>query len=166
MNEEGYVAKGRGKWSQKGVPKKGWVCYDIEDLGEPSLTCEMCESQSIRYVHHMENDRYPESLSVGCVCAGHMEDDLVASKEREGSMRNRASKRKRWVNRKWKVSEKGNQYIESDGYRVIVRPLTGKWGVSVAKIGTDDVSHSRRSTKSGDRAKLAGFDYVTKMLAK
>lgn len=165
MSEEGYVASGRGKWSQQGVPKKGWVCYDIEDLGEPSFTCGMCESQTIRYVHHMENARYHESLAVGCVCAGHMEGDLGASKKREQSMRSRASKRKRWIGRKWKTSAKGNLYIESDGYRVIVRDVNGRWGVSVAKIGTNEVSHSRRSTESLDRAKLAGFDFVTKKLS-
>jgi hypothetical protein len=52
--EEELVVQKRGKWSQPGVPHKGWVCVDIEDLGEPSLTCEMCESQNIRYVHYME----------------------------------------------------------------------------------------------------------------
>jgi hypothetical protein len=34
--EEEVVAAKRGKWSAAGVPHKGWVCVDIEDLGEPS----------------------------------------------------------------------------------------------------------------------------------
>lgn len=32
-----------GEWAQCGVPHKGWTCVDIEDLGEPSAVCEMCE---------------------------------------------------------------------------------------------------------------------------
>jgi len=165
MTEQDYIAKGRGKWSEKGVPKKGWVCTDIEDLGEPSITCEMCESQHIRYVHYMENERYENILSVGCVCAGNMEHDLAASKHREQSMKSRAGKRKRWVNRKaWKTSQKGNTYIEADGYRVIVRQVKGRWGVSIAKIGSESVVHSRRTVKNMANAKLAGFDFVTKKL--
>lgn len=42
-----------GKWSQQGVPKKGWTCIGFEDLGEPSTQCEMCENQDIRYVHRI-----------------------------------------------------------------------------------------------------------------
>ncbi len=82
--EERLVAAGRGKWSIAGVPHKGWTCVDIEDLGEPSAECEMCESQSIRYVHHMQHPQYANVLAVGCVCAGHMEGDLAASRRSRG----------------------------------------------------------------------------------
>lgn len=64
------TSRATGKWSQPGVPHKGWTCLDIEDLGEPSATCEMCEAQEIRYVHHMEHPNYSGSLGCGCVCAG------------------------------------------------------------------------------------------------
>lgn len=53
--EEQLVANRRGKWSAAGVPHRGWHCVDIEDLGEPQAECEMCESQTIRYVHHIED---------------------------------------------------------------------------------------------------------------
>ena len=46
------TTRGTGKWSQAGVPHKGWIWVDIEDLGEPSATCEMCETQEIRYVQY------------------------------------------------------------------------------------------------------------------
>ncbi len=58
-----------GKWSQQGVPKKGWACIGFEDLGEPSTQCEMCENQDIRYVHQMQHPDYPHILECGCVCA-------------------------------------------------------------------------------------------------
>ena len=67
----------RGKWSQTGVPHRGWACVGIEDLEEPAQFCEMCESVEIRYVHLMEHPDYPETLGVGCICAEHMEEDYV-----------------------------------------------------------------------------------------
>ena len=48
---------------------------DVEDLGKVDAGCEMCETQEIRYVHHMKHPEYPGSLGVGCVCAGKIEDD-------------------------------------------------------------------------------------------
>lgn len=106
LTEEELVAHRRGKWSVAGVPHRGWTCVDIEDLGKPQIDCEMCESQTTRYVHHMEHPDYPNVLEVGCVCAGHMEGDLAASQAREASMKSRAAKRKRWTTRAWKVSAK------------------------------------------------------------
>jgi hypothetical protein len=39
-----------GKWSQLGVPHRGWHCVDVEDLGEPSQLCQMCEGVDVRYI--------------------------------------------------------------------------------------------------------------------
>lgn len=73
----------RGKWSEAGVPKKGWTCVGVEDLEEPSQLCEMCDSAKIRYAHIMEHPDYPGSLQVGCVCAELMEEDYKRPRERE-----------------------------------------------------------------------------------
>jgi hypothetical protein len=60
-----------GKWSEPGVPHKGWVCLGVDDLGPGELmTCQMCMVAQIRYVHAMVHDDYPEKLLCGCVCAG------------------------------------------------------------------------------------------------
>ena len=95
--EEQSVASRRGKWSHAGVPNRGWRCVDIKDLGEPDFVCEMCESQTIRYVHHMEHSQYPDVLQVGCVCAENMEGDVASARTREASMQSRSGKRKRWL---------------------------------------------------------------------
>ena len=76
--KENLTTGTRGKWSQAGVPHRGWQCIDIEDLGEPYAECQMCESQIVRYVHYMEHHSYSEILEVGCICAGHMEGDVAA----------------------------------------------------------------------------------------
>jgi hypothetical protein len=39
---------GTGKWAQPGVPHRGWTCINVEDLGEPLHTCEMCEVMVVR----------------------------------------------------------------------------------------------------------------------
>lgn len=164
--EEQLIASGRGKWGTAGVPHKGWECIDIEDLGEPELQCEMCESQTIRYVHYMKHANYSAVLAVGCVCAGHMEDDLIAAKERETSMRNRGAKRSRWTTRKWKLSTKGNETIKSDGFRVTVYQRGSGYGATIASLDSDRVQHARRNYETIDRAKLAAFDHITRVLAK
>lgn len=164
--EEQLVAAGRGKWSKAGVPHKGWHCVDIEDLGEPQIECEMCESQTIRYVHQMEHPNYPEVIEVGCVCAGHMEGDIAAARTREASMKSRTGKRKRWLNRKWQLSSKGNHWIKVDGFRITVYPRGERWAATVSSDDNSLVQHSRRNYKTEDQAKLAAFDHITRLLAK
>jgi hypothetical protein len=137
---------------------------DIEDLGEPSIECEMCESQLIRYVHHMEHTNYPEILQAGCICAGHMEENLTASRTREASMKSRAGKRSRWLSRKWKISGKGNPYITADSYRITVYPRGNGWACTVAAVDDSLVQHSRRNFGTINEAKLAAFDQITKLL--
>ena len=155
----------RGKWSDPGVPHRGWHCIDLEDLGEPLQQCEMCEAQEIRYVHHMKHPAYPKTLGVGCVCAGHMEQDLLGARARDALIQARASKRRRWLTRRWKVSAKGNEWLQTDGYRVIVYPKASAWGVTVVDVATDGTTHGRRFHPSPDRAKLAAFDFITRLLA-
>ena len=85
-----------GKWSVPGIPHRGWSCIDIEDLGSPEAVCEMCERQDIRYVHAMQHPDYPETLHCGCICAGHMEEDVERARRREASMKNAARRRAAW----------------------------------------------------------------------
>lgn len=164
--EQELVTSRRGKWSQEGVPHKGWTCDDVEDLGAPDLVCEMCESQRIRYVHYMFHEEYPDQLKVGCVCAGHMEENLAAARSREDSMKSRAGKRKRWVSRRWKLSFKGNHWLEADGYRVTVYPKDNGWGATIASVGGVYEKHSQRFYDSEHKAMLAAFDVISQLLAR
>lgn len=165
LSEEELVAHRRGKWSALSVPHKGWHCVDVEDLGAPQQECEMCESQTIRYVHHMEHPDYPEVLAAGCVCAGHMEGSLTAARNRESSMRSRTAKRARWLDRKWKVSAKGNPTIKADGFRVTVYQRGSGYGATIAAVDGSTLQHARRNYPSQDQAKLAAFDHITRLLA-
>ena len=164
MSEEELVAHRRGKWSLAGVPHRGWTCVDIEDLGAPSVECQMCESQTIRFVHHMEHSDYPDVLEVGCVCSGHMEGDIAASRAREASMKSRAAKRARWVSRAWKISSKGYPHITAEGFRITVYPRGERWACTVAALDNSIVQHARRNYKTQAHAKLAAFDHMTRLL--
>jgi hypothetical protein len=165
LSEEQLVTHRRGKWSNPGVPHKGWHCVDIEDLGAPDATCEMCESQVVRYLHHMEHPNSAGILAVGCVCAGHMEGDVAAARDRETSMRSRASKRTRWLTRNWRTSVKGNPTLKADGYRVTVYPRGKGYAATIAAVDDGGLFHARRNYPTVNEAKLAAFDHITRLLA-
>ena len=52
----------KNKWSEKGIPHKGWVCVYVEDLEEPEFVCEMCGQEEIRYVHYMKHEEFPNII--------------------------------------------------------------------------------------------------------
>jgi hypothetical protein len=166
MNEIECCKKNLGKWSQKNVPHKEWICVDIEDLGEPSKICEMCESQPIRYVHYMEHPDYTGILGVGCVCAGNMEDNRVDARMRDDFMKNRARKRLRWIaNTRWKISQKGNDFIKTDGYIIVMKKQGALWSALVESEDETFKQWSYRKYETIEMAKLAAFDFLTKILA-
>jgi hypothetical protein len=165
MNESEGIKQRRGKWSVSGVPHKDWTCEDIEDLEKPTLICEMCESQTIRYVHHMSHPNYEQELKVGCICAGHMEQDLKSARKRDDLLKSRASKRKRWLSRKWKTSKKGNDYLKVDGYIVTVFYKNKNWVGNIKEIDGDYHKYSRKKYESSDKIKLVCFDMLTKILS-
>lgn len=165
MNENEAINFKRGKWSLTGVPHKGWTCINIEDLEEPNMICEMCESQNIRYVHYMTHRNYGKELKVGCICAGHMEEDLLRAKKRDDSLKSRSSKRKRWLNRNWNISKKGNEYLKADGYLITVFYRNGRWYGCVEELDGVFKKYSHRPYDNVNKIKLACFDYVTKLLS-
>ncbi len=155
-----------GKWSDPGVPHKGWTCVDVEDLGEPSETCEMCESAVIRYVHRMEHPDYAEELNVGCVCAEHMSGDYVGPKQRERELRGVAKRRVGWLQRRsWKRSASGFPYINAGIWRVAVFRYGGGWSFTISHRG-DDVNLTHRSDRLFDvptEAALTAYDTLPLM---
>jgi hypothetical protein len=148
-----------GKWSQAGVPHRGWSCMGVEDLGAPEATCEMCETQEIRYVHTMHHADYAADLEVGCICAERMEDDYVGPRQREKALRSAAGRKKRWLSRAWKISARGNPFINTDGFNItIFRNTDGTWGGRIEESDSGRSVASKRTYLSEDAAKLAAFD--------
>lgn len=148
----------RGKWSEPDVPKKGWSCVDIDDLGEPSQVCEMCETQDIRYVHVMEHPNYPQLLQVGCVCAEHMEEDYVRPREREKRLKRVARRRPAWGQREWQSSRQGNPYINIEGYNLTVFPKNDGFGVVVTNRQTEAARVGKKTFLDEAAAKAAALN--------
>lgn len=91
-DEHDVIARGLGKWSDPDVPKSGWSSVYVYDLGKGIYRiCEMCETVHIRFVHVMEH-KIGLRLESGCICAGHMEDNLAAARARDDDIQKAASR--------------------------------------------------------------------------
>jgi hypothetical protein len=145
------------------IPQSGWECIDIEDLGAPVMACQMC-NEIIRYAHYMQHKNYPDVLVVGCICAGNMEGDPEKARERDSFMRSRIGKRKHWLERKWKISQRGNLHIKSDGFIVIMKKKKDLW---LAFVKNEDNNYQKmvyKKSANENEMKLAAFDCLTNIL--
>ena len=153
------MARTNGKWSTPNVPHKGWSCVNVEDLEAPDAVCEMCETQEIRYVHYMEHPDYRNILGVGCVCAEYMEQDYKGPRRRESLLRNSAQRKRGWLSREWRTSQKGNSYIRTDGFNItIFLNRNGTWTWCLADLQTDRKEYSSGAFSTENEAKLGAFD--------
>ena len=171
VSDRGSLAHtNRGKWAQSGVPHRGWQCVGVDDLGEPSALCEMCESVEIRYVHQMSHPDYAATLFVGCVCAEHMEQDYVSPRLREKALRTLARRRSTWKRRKWRSAYDGQLYLNTEGYSIAVfrasHPGTG-WKLAVLhrdsgrrQDGTKTYSSPEDDQEAGLSALLWAKDHL------
>ena len=179
-----------GLWNDPDVPKNGWYCVGVDDLGpDERQTCEMCQVQTIRYVHTMEHLEYFTALAVGCICAGNMEGDIEAAKDRERNLKNTTARRLRaaeklaravaderfdFVGRgrailgygSWWLSRKGNPTTRFGGYRVVLLPGEKGWRVSInpPRCPGEWIAGRRLfpSIAEAKRGAYAGIDYLTR----
>ena len=167
-SEAQAVSRRWGKWSDPGVPHKGWSCVGTNDLGPDEAdwqTCEMCEAMSIRYVHAMTHPDYDGQLECGCVCAGNMEQDLTAARHREAEMKSSARRRLAFLRLKsWRMSQRRNPWIKYHGWHVVIYPRGGGYGGRIERNGRQQVA--QRVYPSADAAKLAAFDAMARAEAK
>ena len=151
-----------GKWSKSGVPKRGWTCTGVKDLGAPCAVCGMCETRQIRYVHCMEHPEYPGEIEAGCVCAEHMEKDGQAARTRSKEIKNLARRRRNWLHRKWKLSPDGSSHIKTrDGYHIVVfLTKNDKWSAKITSMDGDQCDSLKIFYDTQEKAKMAAFDYI------
>lgn len=115
-------------WNKPGIPHKGWSLIDVIDVREGGQdeddtdyeSCMMCGKEKIRFVHILEHSEVKEEFRVGCVCAEKMTNDYHNPKRLENDLRNKASRRTNWVNKEWKYSKNGNQYLNKDGHHFLI----------------------------------------------
>jgi hypothetical protein len=138
------------------VPKSGWRCEDVQDIGVTRFTCEWCGHQHIRYVHTM---RHPQSgrLKVGCICAGHLEGSLAAAYAREGVFKLAEARKLRWASKDWKRSKRGVLYANGDGFNVRIYPVVGGFGGIISSLANDWKLTSQHVHASEAKAKNAAL---------
>lgn len=106
----------------------------------------------------MEHPDYPGELGVGCVCAGHMEQDYKAAKTREREIKNSARRRSKWLSRKWRASAKGNPFLNTDGFNIVLYRHGSSWSGMITELETGEALRAHRRYPTLDKAKLAAFD--------
>lgn len=149
-----------GLWNEAGVPRKGWRCvyvYDTRDgevYGEEPeyTTCEMCDHYPVRYVHVMEHPEYGRTVEAGCECAEKMEREYAAAKKRDATLKKRATIRKTWLSRGWRLSQRGNPWKKYQRHHLVVFHRGTQWGYSI------NGNFSDRSFDTEDEAKLKALD--------
>jgi hypothetical protein len=144
---------------------KGWECVDFEDLGDLTGTCDMCETQAIRYVHYMQHPNYTGLVGAGCICAEKMSGDYEGPKRREAAAKSAVTRRARWLGRRWMYSRNGNPYIKTDGFHIVIYPQGPDWKALIEDTVSNKKRFSRRTFKTQDQAKLAAFDAMIRFEA-
>jgi hypothetical protein len=151
------------------VPHRGWSCIDIYDDGEDGeelhRVCEMCETQLIRYVHVMQHPDWEGKLEVGCVCAGHMEEDYEGARKRETAFKSRRKGRAHWLERRWRRSAAGNPYINANGFNVVVFRRGSGWTARIIHRATDLGWMLKKDYETAEEAALAAYDAMPEMKA-
>jgi hypothetical protein len=109
----------------------------------------------------MQHSEYSDILEVGCICAGHMEENLRRAKYREDTIKRAGARRKRWPNLKgWYLSRNGNSVISKDGYRVTIFKRSGYWSGAITNERTGSETFAKRKYPTEHAAKLGAFDGV------
>ncbi len=125
--DSAYIARCHKTLKDWGAPLDGWVIsstYDRLEEKAELFTCELCGCNRVRIVHVMKHEYYFERVSVGCICAGIMEGDILAAKERDRLMKNRAKRRERFPRRKWIKLSDGSFILYYRGSRVIINRIS------------------------------------------
>jgi hypothetical protein len=76
----------------------------------------------------MEHPAYPDTLACGCICAGHMEENLLGAKKREDKLKSDIAKKDRFIKSKsWYIKPNGNHQIDKYGCKITIYQKNGRW---------------------------------------
>lgn len=162
-NEDRYIRKCINALKNRGLPVTGWECIEIYDCKEededaPLEVCEICGCSKVRYVHVMYNTLQNIELHVGCICAGVMEGDVMRAKERERLLKNRTSRKKNFMKKKWKRVIKGVYSMRYKGINLMVKRTAV--GVTVFCGSKFAISYKGLPITSYTLASHAAFELV------
>ncbi len=157
-----YIARCHKTLKEWGAPLDGWFVFNVYDCLEEAnelFTCELCGCTQVRIVHVMHNHHYFERISVGCICAGIMEGDILAAKERERLVKNRAKRRKNFLKKTWEETRYGVSLLWYRGKRLrIFRLGNGRFKVCYNNTSTE--CHKGKPITDFLTAVHAAFDLI------
>ncbi len=134
---EAYKARCMKRLKEWGAPVSEWEClymYDVVEDEEDEaysvdlFTCELCDCSQVRYVHVMHHRDYFENVGMGCVCAGIMEGNILAAKERDRAVKNRAKRKSNYLKREWRWRDNGNYTLSYKNHWLRIMPSKFKNG--------------------------------------
>lgn len=154
-------------WKHPDIPHKGWNFIEVIDVRDDCSssteieyeTCMMCGNEKIRYVHIVEHDKVDEIFRVGCICAEKMTNDYLNPVRRERELKNRSSRLTKWKNKDWKLSKKGNYFLDFDHRHLLIYKdrCTHKYKVKIGEI------FGKKTYDTVEKAKIAiflGIEYL------
>lgn len=97
------------RWKNNGLPRKGWIVKDTEDMGDLIETCDWCGTD-IRYVHWIYHEEIEQTTKCGIICAEALTEDYVTHRAKEKALKSLANKKIR----KLKNIEKEKIRIEEE----------------------------------------------------
>ncbi len=125
-----YESKCLKKLKELGAPLEEWDCVEMIDGELPTFECELCGYEKVRYIHTMRHVDFERDLRVGCICAGVMEGDELAAKERDRKMKNRAKRRRNFIKKEWEKRRYGLYTLEYKGHRLAIEEVNAKYRCS------------------------------------
>lgn len=157
-------------WKRQGVPHKGWTLervYDVRENGqsEEETTyeiCMMCGHEKIRYVHVVTHHDHSNKLLVGCQCAERLTEDYINPQRIEKELRNKYSRLIRFIKRPWKISDKGNEYLNIGDHHILIREDKQS---HIFTVKIDDI-WGQKQFKTSEQAKTAAFKGIEYYKAK
>jgi hypothetical protein len=116
----GVVILGQYIWNKDGVPHKGWNCRNVTDTGQATSKCEMCGNGTVRYVHYLEHDEFPDVIKVGSECSKKLAENYSIASWVEKRIKSHPSERAKWSSKAWKISRSGNPYLKYEDYLITI----------------------------------------------
>ena len=120
---EAYKSRCIKRLKEWNAPTSSWECvymYDAAGDGGALTVCELCDCPKVRYVHVMQHSEYFEDVHVGCICAGIMDGDILAAKERNREMKNRTKRKQNYLKREWRWGNNGSRTLRYKNHFIVI----------------------------------------------
>ena len=157
MNDQ-YVTRCQKRLQEWDAPLSGWYCTEVMDMESDNHQCELCDCKKVRFIHVMTHEEFYIPLHVGCICAGIMNGDIIAAKERDRKMKNRARRRLNFPKRKWKKVGAEAHILKYKGQMVWIRHNENVFKVSCNEAWTKQ--YKGKPINNFLSAVYAAFDLV------